>query len=136
LDGSLGVGIALADGHWDLGGGGITSAEGLHDWGRRAVPLFNYTLAFALQLRKIMEYLSQCCRVVGDYSLRRLGRLFFFMDSLGWPAEHQSTSVTRGGLQSALGRHKCLPSCRTTGFPDSLAVYIGVTRRGDGPGPF
>jgi hypothetical protein len=53
--------------------GEITSAEGLHDWGRRAVPLLNYTLAFALQLRKRTENLSQCSRVVGDYSLRRLG---------------------------------------------------------------
>jgi hypothetical protein len=31
---------------------GIVLAEGLHDWGMRAVPLFSYTLAFALQLRK------------------------------------------------------------------------------------
>jgi hypothetical protein len=31
---------------------GITLAEGLHDWGRQAIPLLNYTLAFALQLRK------------------------------------------------------------------------------------
>jgi hypothetical protein len=43
---------ALADGLCDLGGGGITSAEGHHDWGRRAVPLLNFPLAFALQLRK------------------------------------------------------------------------------------
>jgi hypothetical protein len=49
-------------------GGGITSAEGLRDWGRRAVPLFNYTLAFALQLRKSTENLSQGSRVVGDYA--------------------------------------------------------------------
>jgi hypothetical protein len=58
-----------------LGGGGNTSAEGLHDWGRRVVPLLNYTLAFALQLRESTENLCQCSRVVGDYSLRRLGRL-------------------------------------------------------------
>jgi hypothetical protein len=32
--------------------GGIILAYGLHDWGRRAVPLLNYTLEFALQLRK------------------------------------------------------------------------------------
>jgi hypothetical protein len=31
---------------------GVNLAEGLHDWGRRAVPLLNYNLAFALQLRK------------------------------------------------------------------------------------
>jgi hypothetical protein len=34
-------------------------AEGLHDWGMRAVPLFSYTLAFALQLRKSTENLTQ-----------------------------------------------------------------------------
>jgi hypothetical protein len=45
--------------------GEITSAEGLHDFGRRAVPLLNYTLAFALQLRKSTENLSQSSRVVG-----------------------------------------------------------------------
>jgi hypothetical protein len=50
--------IALADGLCDLRGE-ITSAEGLRDWGRRAVPLLNYTLAFALQLRKSTENLSQ-----------------------------------------------------------------------------
>jgi hypothetical protein len=81
----------MASATWD---GGITSAEGLHDWGRRAVPLFSYTLVFASTLRKNTENISQCSRVVGDYSLRRLDRLF--RDSLGWPAEHQSTSVTRG----------------------------------------
>jgi hypothetical protein len=96
--------------------GEITSAEGLHDWGRRAVFLLNYTLALALQLRKSMEN-SQWSRVVGDYSLRRLGCLF--VNRLGWPAEHQSTTVTRGWLQSALGRDKCLPNSRTKGFPAS-----------------
>jgi hypothetical protein len=94
--------------------GEITWAEGLHDWGRRAVPIFNYTLAFASQLRKSTENVSQGCRVVGDYSLRRLG--WIFMDSLGWSDEHQSASVTRGWFQSALGQHRCLPSCRNKGF--------------------
>jgi hypothetical protein len=94
--------------------GEITSAEGLHDWGRRAVPLLNYTLAFSLQLRKSTENLSQGSRVVGDYSSRRLSCLF--MDIFGWPAEHQSTSANRGWLQSALGRHRCLPSCRIKVF--------------------
>jgi hypothetical protein len=51
----------------------ISSREGLYDWGKRAVPLFYYTLAFALQLRKSTENLSQGNRVVGDYSFRRLG---------------------------------------------------------------
>jgi hypothetical protein len=43
---------------------GIILAEGLHDWGMRAVPLFSYTLAFALQLRKSTENLSQGSRLV------------------------------------------------------------------------
>jgi hypothetical protein len=38
---------------------GITLAEGLNDLGRRTVPLLNYTLAFALQLRKSTENLIQ-----------------------------------------------------------------------------
>jgi hypothetical protein len=51
-------GIALAEGLSDFGGG-IILAEGLHDWGMRAVPL-----AFALQLRKSTENLSQGSRLV------------------------------------------------------------------------
>jgi hypothetical protein len=56
---------------------GIILAEGLHYWGRRAVPLFNYTQALVLQLRKSTEYLSQGSRVVLRLcSLRRLDRVF------------------------------------------------------------
>jgi hypothetical protein len=44
--------------------GEIILPEGLNDCGRRAMPLFNYTLAFALQLSKSMENLSQGSRVV------------------------------------------------------------------------
>jgi hypothetical protein len=49
LDGCLGVeprrvGIALADGFCELGK--TMLAEGLHDWGRRAVPLLNFSLVF------------------------------------------------------------------------------------------
>jgi hypothetical protein len=36
-------------------------------------------------------FLREVSRVVGNYSLRRLGRLF--RGNLGWPAEHQSTSA-------------------------------------------
>jgi hypothetical protein len=102
----------------DLRSVGNALAESVHDWGRRVVPLLNYTVAFALQLRKSTEIISQGSRVVRDYSLRRHGR--HFRDSLGWRTEHQSTSVTRGWLQSALGRHKCLPSCRTRDSPHQL----------------
>jgi hypothetical protein len=55
--------IAMPEGFCDLGG--IILAEGLYDWGRWAVPpFFNYTLAFALQLRKSTENLSQGNRLV------------------------------------------------------------------------
>jgi hypothetical protein len=37
---------------------GITLAEGLHDWGRQAVPLLNYILAFTLQLTESTENLG------------------------------------------------------------------------------
>jgi hypothetical protein len=80
------VGIALADVLCDLEDGGVTLAEGFHDWGRQAVSLFNITLAFALKLRKIRQKLSQGSRIVDDYSLCRLRRQF--RDSIGWPAEH------------------------------------------------
>jgi hypothetical protein len=74
----------------------------LHDWKRRVAPLLNYTLAFALQLRKSGWNLSQNNREDCDYSLRRLDRVFGTA-STDWPAEYQSTSVTRGEFQSPLG---------------------------------
>jgi hypothetical protein len=80
--------------------GEITSVEGLHDCGGRAVPLLNYTLAFALQLRKSTESLSQGSRVVANYSLRRRGCLF--MDSLGWPAEHSPPRLPVGDFSQPL----------------------------------
>lgn len=43
---------------------GITLAEGLGDWGKLEVPLLNYTLVFASQLRKITGNLSQSSRIV------------------------------------------------------------------------
>jgi hypothetical protein len=43
-------------------GGEIILAESRHDLGRRAVSLLNYILAFALQLRKSTENLSQGSR--------------------------------------------------------------------------
>jgi hypothetical protein len=64
--------------------------------GGRAVPFFfffNFTMSFAFQLQEITENLSQGSRVDSHNLLCRHGRLF--RDSLGWPAEHQSTSVTR-----------------------------------------
>jgi hypothetical protein len=51
------VGIALADGIYDFGGG-IMLAEGLNDRGSRDVSLLNYTLPSASQLRKSGAYIG------------------------------------------------------------------------------
>jgi hypothetical protein len=50
-------------------GGGIILVEGLHDWGGWVMLLLTYTLAFALQLRKITENLRQGSRVVRNQVL-------------------------------------------------------------------
>jgi hypothetical protein len=63
--------IALPERFYYLG---IIFAECLCDWGRRIVPLFNYTLTFALQLMKRTINLSQGSRLVLHLSLRRLSR--------------------------------------------------------------
>lgn len=58
------VGITLVDGCCDIGGRN-SLAEGHHDQNKRDVPLLNYTLQFALQLKKVFETtLCQCSRVV------------------------------------------------------------------------
>jgi hypothetical protein len=77
-------------------GGTIILAEGLRDWGRRAMPLFSYTLAFALQQRKSTENLSQVSRLPLGISR--------------WPAERHFSSVACGWRQPALGWYKRL-SC-------------------------
>jgi hypothetical protein len=81
-------------------------------------PFFNYTLVFALQLRKSTENLRPGNRLVLRHQLRRLGRLF--RSALDWPAEVLSSSVASGWLEPALGRHKCHTGCRTKGFPHRL----------------
>jgi hypothetical protein len=79
--------------------------------------LLNYTLEYALQLRRSMENLILGSWVIGCYSLCQLGHLF--RDSLDWPAEDQSSLDARRWLQSALGQHKGLPSSWTKKFPAS-----------------
>jgi hypothetical protein len=54
------AGVALAEGFCDLRGGSLRLKASV--MGRQAVPLFNYALAFALQLRKSTENLSQGSR--------------------------------------------------------------------------
>jgi hypothetical protein len=76
------------------GGGEISLAEDLHDWGRRAVPVLDYTLAFSLQLRKNTGNLTQGSRVAKR--LHVTPTWLSSRDSLGWPAARQFTSITRG----------------------------------------
>jgi hypothetical protein len=45
-------------------GGGVALAESLHGWEKKSVSLLNYTVAFALQLKKSTENLSHGNRVV------------------------------------------------------------------------
>jgi hypothetical protein len=94
LDGFLGfqrrsVVIALADGLCDLGGKSLQLKASVI-WGRRAVPLLNYTLAFALELRKSTENLSQGRPVVAVqygrhiYTLLSLSLTNLFITALGF----------------------------------------------------
>jgi hypothetical protein len=68
---------------------------------RCSVPLFIYTLAFPLQLRKSTENLTvaEHCWVLHIASTWPP-----CMGGLDWPAVHPSSSVDREGLQTALGR--------------------------------
>jgi hypothetical protein len=83
-------------------------AEGTYVWGTRTVSRLNYTVPFALQLRKRTENLSQCSRV--QTTLAVLTSPFF----RGQP-RLPCWAVLHFGypwvwLQSALGQHDCLPS--------------------------
>ena len=72
----------------------------------RAPTLF-YTLAFALQLRKITENLSQGSRNISS----------------------DPASPLLGGSGSKLGQRKCLPNCRTSGSPTSANLVSNLSVR-------
>jgi hypothetical protein len=63
--------------------GGNILAEGLHDWAGRAHLFFNFTLAFALQLRKYKETIRQGIRLVLDTSLCASFLAFLWSASTG-----------------------------------------------------
>jgi hypothetical protein len=81
-----------------------------------------YTLAFALQLRKITENLSQSFRKAlgcnGPNAIRFVD-LAIAGDGLEWPAGPCRPWVSPQATGSTLGQLKYLPSCRTRGFPNS-----------------
>jgi hypothetical protein len=113
LDGFLGVGIALADGLCDLGGKSLwLEASMIVEGG--PCPFWMISWHFPYNRGKARRI---SVRVAEELETTRCAELAVFLGTAScWPAEHQSTSVTRGWLQSALGRHKCLPSCRAKGF--------------------
>jgi hypothetical protein len=82
----------------------------------------SYTLAFALQLRKITENLSQGNRKALGWSAPNailLVDLANAGDDLDWPAGPCRPRLSRQATGSTVGQLKYLPSCRTRGFPTS-----------------
>jgi hypothetical protein len=77
---------------------GIILAEDLHDGSRWTMSLLNYTMAFALQLRKNMEVLSQGSRGIRKHSFHKLGCIF--MDSF-WLACWESVLLSYPWMTSA-----------------------------------
>ena len=78
------------------------------------------TLAFALQLRKITENLSQGNRMALGCSAPNTIRfvdLAIAGDGLDWPAVPCCPWLSRQATGSTLGQLKYLSSCRTMGFP-------------------
>jgi len=103
-------------------------------WSRRAwrrecgpCPEFvSNTLAFALQLRKITENLSQGNRMALGCSAPnaiRLVDLAIACVGLDWPAVPYQACLSRQATGSTLGQLKNLPSCRTRGFPHHLTLF-------------
>jgi hypothetical protein len=72
------------------------------------------TLAFALQLRKITENLSQCNRKALGWSALNAIRLVDM-----WPAGRCRPWLSPQVTGSTLGQRRYLPNCRTRGFPTS-----------------
>jgi len=80
------------------------------------------TLAFALQLRKITENLSQGNRMaLGCSALNAIGsvNLAIMGNGLNWPAAPCRPLLSRQTTGSTLGQLKYLPSCHTREFPTS-----------------
>jgi hypothetical protein len=96
--------------------GGVTSAEGLCDWERWVVPLFNYTLTLALKLRKNTEERRLGRRIVrlhvGPASLSFEGQSWLVCWE--FTCYHLGTSVSPPS-------HKCLTRSELRGSPHQLS---------------
>jgi hypothetical protein len=98
-------------------GWGMTSAEGLHDRVQAGRAPFNLYPGIWLTTEE-KHGKPQGSRVV--LGTARCVNFAAYRGGLDRPAVHPSSSVDRKGLQTALGKRRCLPSCRTKGFPASV----------------
>jgi hypothetical protein len=97
---------------------GEAAAPGGGNAGR--APSCHYTLAFALQLRKITEHLSQGSRKVLGCSAPNTIRLVDLAnagDGLDWSVGSRHPRLTPKASGPTLGQCRYLPSCHTRGFP-------------------
>jgi hypothetical protein len=109
------VRVVLAEGLWDLGGWSLQLKSSV--MGRRAVPLSSLCPDIRLTTEEKHGKPQS-----GQPSSHRTARctdlaVFWGTASPGLP-DVRSPRFPRW-LQSALGRHRCLPSCLTKGFPAS-----------------
>jgi len=104
-------------------------------WGGECGPCPNfasYTLAFALQLRKITEKLSEGNRKALGWSAPNaicLVGLAITGDDLEWPTGSCRPWLTPQATGANLGQRKYLPSCSTRGFPTSAKIESKLTVR-------
>jgi hypothetical protein len=106
--------VVLAEGLCDLGG--ITSAEGLRD-GEAGRTLCS--LCPGIRLTTVEKHGKPHSGLPNSPGTARCADLtVFWGTALAGLLDVRSPRFPRW-LQSALGRHTCLPSCRTKGFPAS-----------------
>jgi hypothetical protein len=110
------VGAALAEGLCDLEGGSLRMKVSVtRDAGRAPFQLYP---GICLTTDENTENLSQDSPVATGLTTR-CADLAVFSGTASAGLLHVSSPRLPGRLQSALGLHRCLPSCRTKGFPAS-----------------
>jgi hypothetical protein len=92
-------------------GGGITMAEGLHEWkvGPYLVWIMPWHLLYTLRKARKNCQFSRVDKLLAALNWT------FSEDSPHWLAEHVTTSVIREKSQSVFATHICPPGCRNQG---------------------
>ena len=89
-------------------------------------PVFaSYTLAFALQLRKSTENLSQSSRKLPAGTIQCVRKAAL---RVAWTSCRSQLPCCRGP-GSTLGQRRCLPSCSTKKFPTSANLKSNLSVR-------